>query len=760
MAAWSLLSPRALGWSLALALGAGRAAPAQAPAGQAPSHPLEGLLIVASQDTAPLSADRKTKFATLATTMAHLDKGQFNPIGFIPPGQAPTMFVPAASPRGRVLLYTYDARIPDVSKREELRISLPFNGLSYQLTPPFHRFGGGFDPHVRSFSVSTSRTAGSRRWRWSPDGRRLLIIVEGDRWIASSGGAREITFTGSVPNGYLEGFAQDSDHVLLYATPPGGLPRWYVARLPERQERVDLAALFAGSRQVPLGQEATGEHPASGITYSPDGRAVAFVATSRRLPNSEVLFAGPPDNPRQVLLAQGLRSTADTGQAPATLLGQDVGGTPPRAGQPYRVKFAKLLILGWSQDGGTLYFRLSEQSGQGITESSNPQDHRIQHTNQIWSWRADRGAQKIMDLPVLTDYAIVGCPVSHDGRWLLMWGSDLPGTVMTSREHALLTSGSDTLERHLYAADLRSGTVRKLWRQRSGIDYATFTKPEKWEGEVAPGLNAPPAAQVLPDAFLRFTSPVAVKGWQYQWAFELNFEGSVPDFARRRNDLGVVATFSRPDGRPFRDTDGDYATPDGLAASYLLFRSATLSVSADAFRGSYVVPLSVLELLASEDTDVDVVLRLYDGHRLLGETVPASRARVKAAEAPRVWFKSPKVVLAEREGRKGLLATAEAHTFGLGATDLRLEALVRTADLGPVAARDVAYRGPGGIAAAKSSHALARGEEVIPLSLFLPLDQLQLPSGAVTLNVQLQGVVQDRTFVGGSFQLPIQVQVP
>lgn len=759
MPASSLLSSLAFGCGLTLAF-APLAAPAQAPPGQAQSHPLEGLLIVASQDPSPISGDRRKKFATLATTMAHLDKGQFNPISFIPPGQAPTMFVPVASPRGRVLLYTLDAKQPDPTKQEELRIGLPFNGLSYQLTPPFHRFGGGFDSPLRNLSISTGRSAGSRRWQWSPDGKRLFLALERDRWIASSGGAREITFTGAVPNGYLEGFAQDSEHVLLYSTPPGGRPRWYVARLPERQERVDLAELFARARQVPLGEEATGENAAGGITYSPDGRAVAFVATSRKFANSEVLFAGPPDNPRQVLLAQGIRAATDTGQAPTSLLGQDVGGAAPRPGQPYRVKFAKLLILGWSQDGGTLYFRLSEQSGQGITESSNPQDHRVQHTNQVWSWRADRGVQKVMDIPVLTHYAIVGCPVSHDGRWLLMWGSDLPGTVMTSREHTALTVGSDTREYHLYAADLRNGSVRKLWRQRSGIDYATFTKPEQWEGEVNPGLNAGPPGQALPDSFLRFSSPVAVKAWQYQWAFELSFEGSVPDFSRRRDNLFVQATFARPDGTPYRDTDGDYRTAEGLAASFLPFRTGILSVSADAFRGSYFVPWSVLELLAAEDTDVDVTLKLYEGERLLGETVPPSRVRVPAAEASRVWFRSPRVAMAMKEGRPGLLVTAEAHTRNLTAWGVRLEALVRDADLNPVPARDVAFRGPGGTAAAKSNYTLNRDDEVVHVSLFIPLDELQLPTGERRLNIQLQGILQDRNFVGGSQQLPITVRMP
>jgi len=744
----------AMGLLLAVALGIAHPALAQAQ-----SHPLEGLLIVASQDSGAISGDRRTKFAALASTMAHLDKGQFNPIQFLPPGQAPTMFVPVASPRGRVLLFTYDEKQPEVSKREELRIALPFNGLSYQLTPPFHRRGSAGDRDLVNFRFDTARSVGSRRWKWSPDGTRLLLFMPGERWIASSGGARQITFTGSVPNGYLESFAQDSNHVLLYATPPGAKARWYAARLPERQERVDFAELFAGARLLPVGEEATGELGATGITFSPDGRAAAFVATSRRLANTEVLFAGPPDNPRQVFVAQGLRSSVDTGQAPASLLGQDVGGTPLRPGQPYRVKFSKLLILGWSQDGGTLYFRLSEQSGQGITESSNPQDHRVQHTNQIWSWRADRGAAKVMDLPVMTDYAIVGCPVSHDGRWLLMWGHDLPGTVMTSREHAALTSGSDTLERHLYAADLRSGSVRKLWRQRSGFDYATFTRPEQWEGEVNPGFNAGPPGQALPDSFLRFTSPVAVKPWQYQWAFELSFEGNVPNFAGRRDRLFVQATFNRPDGTPYRDTDGDFRTTDGLAASFLPFRTGILSVSADAFRGTYFVPWSTLELLAAEDTAVDVVLRLYEGDRLLGETVPPSRVTVPESKASRVWFKSPRVVLDQQDGRPGLRVTAEAHTHKLTAWGVRLEALVRDANLAPVAARNVAFRGPGGTAAARSAHALTREDEIVPVSLFIPLEELQLPSGTSALNIQLQALIKEQNFVGGSVQMPITVRI-
>jgi hypothetical protein len=742
---------RALGLLLALALGGPL---------RAQSQPLEGLLIVASTDEGPLDRDRRRKLATLATTMAHLDKGQFNPINFIPPGQPPTMFVPIAAPTGRILLYTYDDKQPDAAKREELRIGLPFNGLSYQLTPPFHRFGDPNDFHLRNLSISTTRSAGSRRWRWSPDGQRLFLVLGGDRWITSGGGAREITFTGSVPNGYLEGFAQDANHVLLYSQPPGAKPRWYTARLPERQASVDLATLFASARQVPFGEEATGENAAGGIIYSPDGRSVAFVATSRKLANSEVLFAGPPDNPRQVFIAQGLRSSADTGQAPASLLGQDVGGPMLRPGQPYRVKFGKLLILGWSQDGGTLYFCLSEQSGQGITESSNPQDHRVQHTNQIWSWRADRGAAKVMDLPVMTYYPIVGCPISHDGRWLLLWGHDLPGSVMTSREHAVLTNGSTSTPRHLYAADLRAGTVRKIWRQGSFYDYATFTKPQQWEGEVNPGFTTGPPGQALPDSFLRFTSPVTVKPWQYQWAFELNFEGSAPGFARRRDSLFVEATFARPDGAPYRDTDGDYRTSAGLAASFLPFRTAILSVSADAFRGTYFVPWSVLELLAAQDTPVDVVLRLYEGDRLLGETVPPSRVTIPEADASRVWFKAPKVALGHREGRAGLVVTAEAHTFKLAAWGVRLEALVRDANLAPVAARDVAFRGPGGTAAAKSAHALSRDDEVVPVDLFIPLEALQLPSGLSALNIQLQAIILDRNFVGGSLQLPITVRIP
>jgi hypothetical protein len=292
------------------------------------------------------------------------------------------------------------------------------------------------------------------------------------------------------------------------------------------------------------------------------------------------------------------------------------------------------------------------------------------------------------------------------------------------------------------------------------MDYATFTKPQQWEGEVNPGFTAGPPGQALPDSFLRFTSPVAVKPWQYQWAFELSFEGSVPDFARRRDNLFVQATFARTDGAPFRDTDGDYRTADGQAASFLPFRTGILSVSADAFRGSYFVPWSVLELLAAQDTAVDVVLRLYEGDRLLGETVPPSRVTVPEAEASRVWFKSPRVALGQQEGRRGLVVTAEARTHKLTAWGVRLEALVRDANLAPVAARNVAFRGPGGTAAAKSTHALTRDDEVIPLSLFIPLDELALPSGETTLNVQLQAILKDQNFVGGSPQMAITVRVP
>ena len=168
----------------------------------------------------------------------------------------------------------------------------------------------------------------------------------------------------------------------------------------------------------------------------------------------------------------------------------------------------------------------------------------------------------------------------------------------------------------------------------------------------------------------------------------------------------------------------------------------------------------MLELLAAEDTDVDVTLKLYEGERLLGETVPPSRVRVPAAEASRVWFRSPRVAMAMKEGRPGLLVTAEAHTRNLTAWGVRLEALVRDADLNPVPARDVAFRGPGGTAAAKSNYTLNRDDEVVHVSLFIPLDELQLPTGERRLNIQLQGILQDRNFVGGSQQLPITVRMP
>jgi hypothetical protein len=168
----------------------------------------------------------------------------------------------------------------------------------------------------------------------------------------------------------------------------------------------------------------------------------------------------------------------------------------------------------------------------------------------------------------------------------------------------------------------------------------------------------------------------------------------------------------------------------------------------------------VLELLAAQDTAVDVVLRLYEGDRLLGETVPPSRVTVPEAEASRVWFKSPRVALGQQEGRRGLVVTAEARTHKLTAWGVRLEALVRDANLAPVAARNVAFRGPGGTAAAKSTHALTRDDEAVPLSLFIPLDELALPSGETTLNIQLQAIIKDQNFVGGSPQMAITVRVP
>jgi hypothetical protein len=292
---------RALGLLLALALGGPL---------RAQSQPLEGLLIVASTDEGPLDRDRRRKLATLATTMAHLDKGQFNPINFIPPGQPPTMFVPIAAPTGRILLYTYDDKQPDAAKREELRIGLPFNGLSYQLTPPFHRFGDPNDFHLRNLSISTTRSAGSRRWRWSPDGQRLFLVLGGDRWITSGGGAREITFTGSVPNGYLEGFAQDANHLLLYSQPPGAKPRWYTARLPERQASVDLAktppAASSTARMAdpwPSWRQAASSRiprccsrapPTTlGRYSSPRGSAAAPTPARPRLPCWARMWAGP-----------------------------------------------------------------------------------------------------------------------------------------------------------------------------------------------------------------------------------------------------------------------------------------------------------------------------------------------------------------------------------------------------------------------------------------------------------------------------------
>jgi hypothetical protein len=37
---------------------------------------------------------------------------------------------------------------------------------------------------------------------------------------------------------------------------------------------------------------------------------------------------------------------------------------------------------------------------------------------------------------------------------------------------------------------------------------------------------------------------------------------------------------------------------------------------------------------------------------------------------------------------------------------------------------------------------------------------LQLPSGLSALNIQLQAIILDRNFVGGSLQLPITVRIP
>lgn len=735
----------------------------QAPPGQAQSHPLEGLLIVASTDESPYPGDPRKKSAVMAATMAHLDKNQFNPINFIPKDQAPTIFLPIASPHGRIFLFTYDETQSDPMKQEEFRMSLPFQSLSYELTPPFLRRGTKDIlalMALKGLKVSTNRTLSRHQWSWAPDGKRLMLLLDNDRWIYSNGGARQITVTGSVPNVFLQGFAQDSKHVLYSTSNAGSKFRYYVARLPDRQDSISQDELFRNATQVPFGDDSTGMSRLGDFLYSPNGEFVAFVATSGKLPNSMAMFAGAHDNPRQVHLAKGVRSSLATGAAPGTILGQDSIAGEPQAGKPYQVKFCNLLILGWSQDGRNLYFRQSEKSGQGIAESQQPSDHKVQHTNQIWSWNAERGVEKVMDIPVLSDYSIVGCPISRDERWLVMWGIDLPGDMMTSKEHTSLTVGERAMQIHLYAIDLKAKKVRKIWRRSSHFDYATFTKPERWEGEVFPGFNPNKRGEELPDHFLKFTSPVTVKSWQHQWAFELNFEGNVHDFAQRRNDLHLEATVYRPNGDAYRDSDGEGKNKDGLAASFLPFKTAQLSVSADAFRGTYYVPLSDIELIAADKTDVDVVLKLYEGDKLRGETKPASRVTIGAADIPRAWFKNIKVTTAVEDDQPGILVTAEAATVKLTAWDLRFEAAVRHPDLKPIPARNVAYRGSDDTAAAKSTHRLTRDDDVVPVRLFVPLGELQLAKGERTVNVQLQARILEKNFVGASRQTAITVRVP
>lgn len=751
--------PTALLASAVVSAAFGTAVFAQPAGTDAASRPLEGLLIVASADEGPFPGDARTKLSKMTATMAHLDKNQFNAINFIPKGQAPTMFVPVASPLGRTFLFTYDEKQADPMKRNEFRISFPFQALSYQLSPPFLRSGSPADFSLRNLTITAGiRTVGSNRWSWSPDGKRLYFSLGKEQFICSDGGARQITFTDKSSDLYLQGFAHDSNHVLFATSAFGGKTRYYVAKLPEAEKNVSLTELSRAATQVALGVDYTGVTPESNFYYSPDGKSVAFAAQSKTSPNSMELFAGAHDQPRRVHTAVGIRNSLDTGEGPGTVLGQDTIAGAPIAGKPYVVKFARVMIMGWSQDGRTLYFYQSEKSGKGIAESNNRDDHKVRETNQIWAWTADRGAAKLMDIPVLSFDADVGCRISHDARWTFLWGLDLPGDEMTAAEHTDRTV-TRSFEQHLYVVDLKNRSFRKIQRRSSNFDYATFTKPERWEGEVFPGFNENTRGEELPDNYVRFGSPVSVKPWQHQWAFELNFEGNVHDFARRRDGLYVEATFYRPDGSPYLDTDKDFGNGDGAAASSLPFNTAQLRVDADAFRGTYYVPFTDVELLAASQHEVDVVLRLFEGTKMLGQTKPASRVTITEAESPRVWFKNVKVGAAEENGQPGIVVTADAATQKLSSWDVHFDAVIRDANLNAVAARSVAYRGPDQTAVVRMTHRPRRDDETVPLRMFLPLAELQLNSGAATLHVQLQGRVQNN-FVGGSRQTGLDVRIP
>lgn len=202
-----------------------------------------------------------------------------------------TFNAPVRSPDGRRLAYVQDGRIlwqVDADGRHPRQLYALPSRTFLRVSGPRYTPEGiwlGFTAGCcGNFAIYRIRTDGSRLQQlsrggvrflqdWSPDGTHMLFTLDARLWTAGIDGTRAHALGGDLPDAgsfFTARYSPDGSHVVASLLPAEGGSeggnRAIVIMHPDGRYLTDLTSTFTADATLP--------------TWSPDGKAIAFVTAS------------------------------------------------------------------------------------------------------------------------------------------------------------------------------------------------------------------------------------------------------------------------------------------------------------------------------------------------------------------------------------------------------------------------------------------------------------------------------------------------